>query len=538
MKYTNINCNKEHKQVLIPEETRKKIGIEIKRAFLLLEVPLFVLTSCSGLRESQKDIDDTENPGHSYIDTDDENKDNNRLDITFQDNGYKNQDITYEQLVMNLNAELDKKDFSEQAKEFFRETLDSLYNNYPDWQIVYKDMPSREEYIQRNLIDAVGKINNVNLYEENSEEAKRLAENGEPSAFTTSDSEITLVYKNPKNAEEFEHRNNIESFFHEVIHCNQHNIVFNEAFFNNDENKKNIFVEGSATFHMKFVNKMTTEQQGNWSIANEDGTNTIDYKKDSYIGYLVNLNAYENLVYLVGYDTIYEVEQGQEYSKIEESITSKYGKEKGNELIRTMLEWYNEFTNNWQSDKVYNLSMKLQNLYLDCIKEDIKNLDINNKEQIKEYMEIYRNYKLKNLPQVINSKGENCTYEAFSIDSIDNMLIDKIIESNAIDRFSSNEKLNRMAIKSLLFTSDDAYYDKNGMDNTIYLPHSLESTEYSYSENNKKDKGKLTLKYQNRGEQNQSQVLLDIVFDENAIIHIAETDEKINILEKNENYER
>jgi len=538
MKYTNIKCDKEHQKVLVPEETRKKIATEIKRAFLLLEVPLFVLTSCSGLRESRKDINDVGNPEHSYIDTDDETKDNSGLDITFQEDGYKNENLTYDQLVTNLNAELDKKDFSEEAREFFKDTLDKLYKNYPEWQKTYKDMPSREQYIQINLIDVVEKISKVNLYEENSEEAKELDRQGEALGFTTSDFEITLVYKDPDNAEEFQHNNDIERFFHEVTHCNQKNIVFNYEFFADDENKMELFTEGGATFHMKFVNELTPEQQGTWSISDGKGNNTIDYNKDNCSGYLVHLNAYENLVYFAGYDAVYAVEQGQDYSTIEKSIANKYGEEKAKNIVTTMEKWFSEYTDNWQSDKTYNLSIKLQNLYLDCIKEDIKNLDTGNKEQIKDYMEIYRNYKMKNLPQIIDSEGKNHTNEIFKIDTIDNMLIDKIVESDAMGKFSSNQKLNRMAIKSLLFASNEAYYEKDGIYDTIYLPYSLEDTEYEYSENNKKTKGKLTLKYKNRGELNDSEVALDIVFDENGIMQIAEADENINVFEENKNYER
>lgn len=538
MKYINISCNKEHKKVLIPEETSKKIKKAITSAFLVLEASLFVIAPCSGCRATQNDINSVGNSGQTVSDTDDRKEDNNGLDITFADNEYKYEDVTYNQLVTNLNNELDKKDFSQEARDLFKDTLDRLYKNYPEWQRAYKDMPSREQYIQVNLIDAIKTINKIELYEEDSEEAQELDEQGFASGFTSSDFEITLVYKDPTYAEEFERQNDIERFLHEVIHCKQRNIAFNTELFNGDENLKNLFVEGSATFHMKFVNRLTSQQRGMWSISNEDETSTIDYSKDNCTGYLIELNAYENLVYLAGYDAIYSVEQGQDYSTIENAIASKYGEEKANNIIATMVEWYNEYSENWQSDKAYNLAIKLQNLYFDCIKEDIQNLDIKDKDQIKKYMEIYRNYKLKNLPQIIDSNGENCTNEIFNIDSIDNMLIDKIIESDAMGKFSSNEKLNRMAIKSLIFASNDAYFEKDGIYDTIYLPYSIEGMEYTYSENSKKDKGKLTLKYQNRGDINNSEVLLDIIFNENEIIQIAEADENINVFEEKEDYER
>ena len=366
-----------------------------------------------------------------------------------------------EQLLAELDAELNKKWFSHVANDFFVRTLHQLYQHYPDWQNTYADMPRVDEYIRTNLIDVVAKINEIRCYEENSKEAQDLLAEGSAAGFTDSNFNITLIYTDPATANEDVQNHDIECFFHEVTHCNQNNIVFNYDFFNSDHQQL-MFTEGGATFHQKFVTQLTPDHGGSWSVLNENASRILEYQKSNGTGYLLDLNAYENLVYLTGYNVIYGVEQGDAYNTIEKTIAQKYGMEKAINIMKTMDEWYNQYQKNWQGDKVYELSVQLQNLYLDCIKQDIQRLDVHNQEQIKTYMEIYRNYKMNNLAHVFDQDGNDITNQVFDIDALDELLIDKIIESNALEPFSSNTKLNRMAIKTLLFASNESYFEADG----------------------------------------------------------------------------
>ena len=184
---------------------------------------------------------------------------------------------------------------------------------------------------------------------------------------------------------------------------------------------------------MKFANPFNLNVGGIWSIENEEGSLIIDYNKDNGAGYLVDLNAYEKLVYLVGYNTMDKVEKGElPISIVEETITKKYGKTQASKFLQTMKEWYTEYNNSYKGEEIYNLAIEFENVFLECVKQDINMLQTEN--EIREYKEIWEHYKTKNLPQVTEDEAKNnITNEIFNIESIDNML-NKIRINNEMER--------------------------------------------------------------------------------------------------------
>lgn len=175
---------------------------------------------------------------------------------------------------------------------------------------------------------------------------------------------------------------------------------------------------------MKFTNTYTLEIGGIWSVENEKGDLVVNYNKDNCVGYLLHLNAYEKLVYLVGYTTMDKVEKGEvPISAVEEAIAKKYGADKATEFLNTMKEWNIEYNNSYKSDEVYNLAIELENKFLEFVKQDINSLKT--EQEIKEYKTIWERYKTKNLPQVIEEDSKDVTNKTFNIDSIENMLKNK-----------------------------------------------------------------------------------------------------------------
>lgn len=186
---------------------------------------------------------------------------------------------------------------------------------------------------------------------------------------------------------------------------------------------------------MKFTNPYTLEIGGIWSVENEKGDLVVNYNKDNCVGYLLHLNAYEKLVYLVGYTTMDKVEKGEiPLSTIEETIAKKYGADKATEFLNTMKEWNIEYNNSYKSDEVYNLAIELENKFLEFVKQDINSLKT--EQEIKEYKTIWERYKTKNLPQVIEEDSKDITNKTFNIDTIENMLNEKEknIKNNELER--------------------------------------------------------------------------------------------------------
>ncbi len=533
MNYNNIKTCEKHKKAHITEDLFKKLKDKTMRALSLGGVMLVFFTGCSGQTTSKEDVENTKLPSNKLEDKIDEGTSYNNIEeiidvdetTTLEDktqetttsrgdeverpsNKQENDIATYNKLLNNMNAELNKKDFSKEAKEAFKDVLDSLYKNYPTWQSVYKDLPPVEEYIENNLINTIKDINSISIYDANSEEGKKLQEEGEALGKVDANWNITMIFRG-----EEEHQEDVERFFHEIIHIKQKNIVFNDSYYNGNEELRTIILEGSTTFNQKFVNPLTPKVGGTWAIANEKGTRKLNYNNDTGIGYLVELNAYENLVYLAGYNTMDKVEKGEiSLSELKGTIAENYGQNKSNKIWDKMTEWYGTYkSEGWQSDKAYQTGIEVQKLYLECIKQDIEQLNHN---QIEKYMDIYRNYKLKNLPQVLDSNENNITNEIFDIDTLDNLMVDKIVEANVMN-FTSNEQENRKAIKAVLYASNEAYYDTSGIYQNKYLPSKIADAEYKY------ENGKMIMTYE---DENGKIVNLQVVFDsEKGTIKETET---------------
>ena len=451
MNYNNIKVCEDHEKVHIPDNLLTKLWNGLFKVLCVVGPIALTFTSCSGEKDVKKDIKETTIPKDKVETKVDENAYNDIEDkivvpeqesTTLEEyeesttsrgteaerpvNKEENDNIKYNELLNKMNSELAKKNFSKEANQVFKDIFDKLYKNYPTWQKAYKDLPSVEEYMQNNLINTIKSINSITIYDSKSEMGQKLQEQGQPLGQTDSKGNITMIFRGGE-----EYNDDIERTSHEIKHCDQEAILFNQEYFKGNEAIWQLIVEGSATFHQKFVNPLDTNVGGTWAISNGAGTSTINYNKDNCLGYLVELNAYENLVYLAGYDTMNKVEKGEiSLLDLKNTIAKSYGQDKADKIWNTMHKWYSAYNENWQSDEAYQAGIELQKLYLECIEQDIKNLK---PEQVEAFGTVYGYYKSKNLPQIENSNGENITNEVFDIYRLDALIVQKEIESREYD---------------------------------------------------------------------------------------------------------
>lgn len=333
----------------------------------------------------------------------------------------------YDRLLSKLKKELSKKAFDEEVNKLFFDTFDRLYENYPTWQHGYRDLPGRELYITENLINIIGTIDKVYFYAKGTKEANELEEEGYASAWTSADENgniyIAIIAKKSNEAGKETRNRDIECFYHEISHCKQQD---EEGYFDGYDEFIYLFTEGGATFHMKFTYPFSLDVGGSWFI--EFNGTEINYTKNTSYGYPSYMNMYEKLVYLGGYELIDRIEKCEmPFSDLKKTIAEKYGQTQTDVFFKTLLEWLVEYDERYRGEKIYNLSIELENQFLDFIKQDIESLKT--KEEVKEYKPIYEFYIQRNLPQIENTNVKpykDLTREIFDIETLDKMLEEKL----------------------------------------------------------------------------------------------------------------
>ena len=429
----NMECNKNHKSISIPDNIRTKLKM-LASITTLASMAVATFSGCdaekkeiqeisivpetSYIQETEKEIPTTaiyENTEQESI-AEETKIETSKTQIETketeekQDETYLNQEETttetitvvilteYDKLANKLQTIINNKGIdNKEIKMLLEETLERLYNNYSGWQKGYDDMPNVIDYINENFLNVLeNEVSKIEFVDENSEKGQNLFNNGMAAGTTKEENGkciIRMIIPKKEDSNYDERNYAIEEFFHEIIHCKERKITFNSNYFNNYEHLIDIFTEGSATFHQKFTNEYTNEVYGKWSIENTEGTRTIDYNKENGIGYLYELNAYEKLVYLLGYSFMNKVEKGiVDFSQIKTEMISKYA-EQGNNLLNKIEEWYTYISEEGTtSDITFDSAIDLENTFLELAKKD-------NKNKFNHYIE-------KNLPTVWERKWD------------------------------------------------------------------------------------------------------------------------------------
>ena len=354
------------------------------------------------------------------------------------------QEALYNKLLNSFNAEFNKKGFSDTAYKYLKAVFDETYKNYDQWQQISKDLPSKEEYMNTYIIGAIKDIKDMQFYSKNSKEAQERLEKGYRLGYITRDNKIIIIYD---DSSEENFRNDVEMTAHELQHVIT-KVRRDESYFNNYPFLEDIIEEGGATARMKYTNKLKTEKLAANNI--KLGEYKLKYKSDNEQGYHKEMNIYNNLTFLVGFDVMQKVDLGEApIDIIKETIEQKYGENTSNKIFEELEKWYNGYQEGDSAKKMQSAT-NLQNLFLDCIEKDIENLKT--EEEVIKYANIYRAYKINNLARVYKNE-EDITDEYFNIDELDKKMAEKMSKYKSF-QFTSDKKQNQDAIMCLLYTTD------------------------------------------------------------------------------------
>lgn len=448
--YKKIKCNEKHKKISIPEKVRTKLKMLATVATISgLGIAVATFSGCdviinnieqmqkpaqtsSYVQEMQETTQKFENATSNVkggeneeIPTQEWEQYSNFIDEMQKrgmfeerhDNPLTQEE--YNELLTNLNNVLQEKHFSMEAELLVRDTFESLCKNYHTWQNGYLDMPSAKDYISSNFINVIKTLKDINYIDINSDEANEIFENGETSGALIADengeNKVIRIIAEKKENDSEENRNYIiEEFAHEIAHCMENqNLNYLKSYYA-DFNEDREFMlyssllyllsEGGATQAEQFTCEYTINKPSSWGVMNDDESIEINYTKSNGVGYILPLNPNEKLIMLLGYRTYDDIQKGNvPITTLESKMEHYYGK-KGIELLEIMSEWNREYEANWKSDKVVQLSIRLENLFLELIEMNINN--INNMEQLNRYKEVINHYVEKNLPTVLDKKDE------------------------------------------------------------------------------------------------------------------------------------
>lgn len=411
----------------------------------------------------------------------------------------------YETLKAELQAEIDKKDFSDVACKYLMMAFDGLYENYDIWADLRAGMPSKEKYIRTNLIDVIKDITTLDFLNEESKEGQEWLDSGHALGQTTSSFEVTIVYsENDGNEDE------IICLLHEIRHVKQKKIVFNYEYFEGYEYLEQFLTEGDATDKSYYAGKAYAYKRAFDFFSN--GNRTLNYGSFSGYGYPLHYIVYADLLYLVGFDVMERVCNGESPpAVIKETIAREYGEKSANEFFKAL----ENMGSAEQSHTIFNNGVIFQKEFLKCVEKDISNLKTKN--EVISFTNRYRFLKMNGLA-IFKENEKDKTNEFFDIYSLDEKLTQKIISTKAFS-FSNKDEENRGAIRCLLFTTDEDFLGYENANDFIQVPVNLKEVEYEY-----KDK-KLLLSYADRNLNFEiKEVTLEMSFSDGKVV-AKETDE-------------
>lgn len=403
---------------------------------------------------------------------------------------------TYNSLLKQLNAQLKKKDFSKLTKTFLREILFCEVANYPQWKSVYPDLPSTAALIKDNLINVIPLIQKIKLIDRSTEEGRIFAEKVDYVGDTRPSSKgyiIRSLYTNPDKLDLStdgldEYLYNLQTLAHEIRHVRDMEGLSKQKFSSYFVDM--VISDGATTFHERFVSPIRTFQGGSIEKIYTKKMAYIEFDTETNCSYAYYRCFYDALVYLAGYPTMNAVGKGKSLKTITQAISKRYGKETATSIWKILKALPDDTTDDhndelWlTSNKAVTLSTQFFQILLQCIKKDIQNLDLSKPEALRKFMDIYRNVKLKVLPNIYNAKKKCVNEKYFNTKELDSLLAEKVIASKALPPLFDNPAFNRQAIIEMLYC-DEFYYETTS-DYVCHLPATIAMTEYTFTMDNGK----------------------------------------------------
>ena len=397
---------------------------------------------------------------------------------------YKFDQKTYDSLLKQLNTQLKKKKFSKLANTFLREILYNYVKNYPQWKNVYSNLPSTTEFIKDNLINVIPYVQKLKMIDRDTEQGRILGEKAGWQGLTTpvsGGSSIRVFYRNPesKNLDHYRHLEDLQSLAHELRHVRDRAVKkkdYSTLF------TYKMISDGATSFHERFLSPMMTYPYGDKEKVYTKKDAYVVFQQDFGTVYPYYQSFYEGLVYLAGYSTVNAVGQGKPYKTIKQTIAKRYGSETASSVWKILNALPDEIDlgHAWLvSNKAVSLSTEFFQTLLKCIKTDIQNLNLSKPNVIRKYMDIYRNIKLKVLPDVFNAKKINVNSKYFNTKELNSLLVEKVIASKALPALYSNPKWTQQAILEILYCDKEEYETTD--DYPCYLPATIAQTTYTFS---------------------------------------------------------
>ena len=409
---------------------------------------------------------------------------------------YEFDEHLYQSLLKQLNAQLRKKKFSKIANTFLREILRYEVENYSQWTHVYPDLPSTAAFIKENLINVIPQIQTIKLIDLDTEAGRIFHEKTDYSGQTTPGSNgyvIRSLYTNLDSLDlerinDYEaHLYDLQTLAHEIRHVRDWKGLAKQDF--PSYFVQMVISDGATTFHERFVSPMETFQGKVEKVFTKKGA-YVQFDNETKCSYTYYRTFYDSLIYLAGYPTMNAVGKGKPLNTIKKAIAKKYGQDTAN-LVWKILNALPDDTIDdkneelWlTSDKAVSLIAKFFQILLQCIKKDIQKLDISKPKTVRKYMDIYRNIKLKVLPDIFNANDKIVNDKYFKTKELDSLLAKKVIASKALPTIFDNLKLHQQAIIEMLYCNEDVYFSAS--DYECYLPATIAQTEYTFT----MDKGK------------------------------------------------
>ena len=432
---------------------------------------------------------------------------------------YRFSQKTYNKLLKQLNAQLKKKKFSKLAKKMLRDILYYEMIYYPQWRSVYRDFPTTAAYLKENLINVIPKITKIKLIDLNTEEGRKKSKKVDWLGLTTSEindggrtNVITLFYDfSDADMTSYEYEQTLATFAHEIRHVRD----FNARLFTEFPTKTmaSIFVEGASNFHERHVLPMAT-YQGEWqSVVNSQGV-TMMFDRETSGAYPYYQSFFDSLIYFAGYNVVDAVGEGKPPEAVQQAIARRYGQETAETVWRILKKLPSDPAKAKSPDTLMTMSLKYFRLLTKCITQDIKALDTNHPDEIRAYMDIFRNFKNKVLPYMQDKNKDVVTDKYFNTKTAEKILINKILASGALPQIYENEALNRQAITEMLYCDE---YEYRILFTHEYLPPTIAQTQYTFSVNetfwDDTYDGVLTMSYKN---EHDTEIVVYCYFDENG----------------------
>ena len=412
---------------------------------------------------------------------------------------YRFNQKSYDKLLKMLNRRIKGKQFPKLAVRMLRDILYYEMIYYPQWRAVYPDFPTTAAYVKENLIDVIPLITKIKLINLNTREGRKLKQEVDWVALTSTQGDvnvITMFYDvSDASRSAYAYEQTLATLAHEIRHVRDYNARLYTTFPTGTLEK--IFIEGASNFHERHVLPMAT-YQGEWqTVTNSRGVKMM-FDRETGGAYPYYQSFFDCLVFLAGYAAVDAVGEGKRPETVRNAIAKRYGEETAETVWRILQKLPSDPQKAKDPDKLFFMALKLFRLLNACVTRDIRALDKEKPEEIRAYMDIFRNFKNKVLPYMQDDTGKVVTDSYFNTRKAEQILINKILASGALPQLYEKKALNRQAIREMLYCDE---YEYRILFSHEYLPPTIAQTNYTFSVYEEPFaegyEGLLTMSYQN-----------------------------------------